>query len=128
MEQKADSIIKSHEAFIRDKDAFVTQLDTRLAAVTSTATEQARNILLAMSGTDAVAHLMELDLEENVVLLKGMPEKKIASILGAFSQGDIEQFKRGQDIFKAISVAGPASQIIGDQIQTLSPPAANTAA
>ena len=55
------------------------------AELTSTSAEQARGVLLALPPKDAVRQLLHLTLEEDVVLLKGMPEKTVAKILKEFS-------------------------------------------
>src|SRR5258708_34754388 len=54
------------------------------ADITSTGTEQARGVLLALPPKDAVQQLMQLSLDQDVVLMKGMPEKIIAKILKEF--------------------------------------------
>jgi hypothetical protein len=71
---------------------------------------------------------MQLDVEDNVDILTGMPEKKIAAILREFGQGDIKQVQRGRDVFEAISKGKPASSLIKENIEGLTGPAPATAA
>ena len=72
-----------------------------------------------MSPDDAVENLMQLDLEENIVLLKGMPEKQIAKILQEFLKGKDEQLERGWQIFEAISRGEPSKKLIDAARQQL---------
>lgn len=77
------------------------------------AAEQTRTILLKMEPADAVSNLMGLSLEQNVLLLKGMPEKTIAIILQEFLRGiDPKRIERGKKIFEAISNGQPSRKLI----------------
>lgn len=69
----------------------------------SEAIEQARAVLLKSEIDTAVKQLMELSIDESLLIIQGMPEKKIAELLGAFEAGDKEAQARGTEIFQAIS-------------------------
>jgi len=97
-----------------------TEFDKRLAMldeqIVSEGAEQARGVLVKLTPSDAVLYLMELELQENIVLLKGMPEKKIAESLEQFLKGDQKQVKRGNEIFEALNRGEPKKSLI-DQTQ-----------
>ncbi len=101
------------------KDSFDSRLKALNADIASEATQLARGILLALPPADAVENLMELSLKENIVLLKGMPEKQIAKILQEFFKGKQEHMERGQQIFEAISQGEPANKLIDAARQQL---------
>ncbi len=69
----------------------------------SAAVEQARNVLLKTDTPIMLEHLMKMPLDDSITLVKGMPEKKIAELLQAFSSGDQKAAKRGQEIFQSIA-------------------------
>lgn len=112
--QKADELISEQQAFEERKLEFDDELESLNEQMISQATEQARGILLAMTPPDAVDHLMQLQLQESVVLLKGMPEKDIAEILQEFLGGsaDKDRIDRGREIFEAITRGEPTSSLL----------------
>jgi len=112
VDENAVALSTRQEKFDNKKKLFEEQLETLNAKVVSEASEQARGILLKLPAADAVLNLMELDLEENIVLLKGMSEKKIAELLGEFLKGDQKQVKRGHEIFEALSRGEPAKSLL----------------
>jgi len=98
------------------------------ADITSTGTEQARGVLLALPPKDAVLQLMQLSLDQNVVLMKGMPEKTIAKILREFqtplasaaeaiSDRKDTPPERGRKIFEALSRGEPSRSLVEKQRQ-----------
>lgn len=98
-------------AFEKRKKAFEKELEDARLQVNSEATTQARGILMALPPKDAVEKLMQVSVAEDVVLLKGMPEKSIAKILKEFK--NVEQgMERGKEIFEAISSGEPTAPII----------------
>jgi hypothetical protein len=99
--------------FRAEKKAFGDELARIEADLTSAATEQARGVLLALPPKDAVEHLMQLSLDEDVVLLKGMSEKLAAKILKEFKSTP-EQLARGREIFEAISRGLPVKELVDD--------------
>jgi flagellar motility protein MotE (MotC chaperone) len=113
------------------RKAFEDELARIEANITSTSTEQARGVLLALPPKDAVQQLMQLSLDQDVVLMKGMPEKTIAKILKEFqttlaSQPDAGGERkeappeRGRMIFEALSRGEPARSLLEQQRQAAS--------
>lgn len=101
------------DAFERKEKAFELKMVELNNKLTAEATEQTRGLLMKLEPADAVLYLMELDLNENVILLKGMPDKKIAELLQEFLQaGDQKQVTRGNEIFEALSKGEPAASLI----------------
>ena len=94
------------------------------AELTSASAEQSRGILLALPAKEAVRQLMQLDLEADVILLKGMPEKSIAKILKEFSAtaappgtetgADRKESpaERGRRIFEALTRGEPLRSLL----------------
>ena len=105
-------LIDDQDTFEDKRLAFQEELQQLQTASTSAATEQTRGILSSLQPADAMSNLMALSIAENVVLLKGMPEKTIARILKEFLNGDENQRQRGQEVFTAISQGKPATDLI----------------
>lgn len=110
---KANDIDVEQVAFRVQKKEFEERLAQLKAAETSLATEQARGVLLAMQPKDAVEKLMQLTIEDDVLLLKGMPEKTIAKILKEFSVSP-DQIERGRKIFEAINRGEPTKPFVDE--------------
>ena len=85
------------------RDEFNRQQEELRKKRESEAIEQARAVLLKSEIDTAVKQLMELSIDESLLIIQGMPEKKIAELLGAFEAGDKEAQARGTEIFQAIS-------------------------
>jgi len=101
------------------------------ANISSTATEKARGVLLALPPKDAVQQLMQLSLDQDVVLMTGMPEKTIAKILKEFqttmpappdAKGERKDTppERGRMIFEALSRGEPSRSVLEQQRQAAS--------
>jgi|SRR5579872_405561 len=114
-----------------NRKAFDDELARIEANIISTGTEQARGVLLALPPKDAVLQLMQLSLDQDVVLMKGMPEKVIAKILKEFqatlpTQPDLSSERkqtpaeRGHQIFEALSRGEPSRSLLEQQRQTAS--------
>jgi hypothetical protein len=94
--------------------------------MSSEATEQARAVLQAMSTTDTVNHLMQLELDDCLKLIKGMPEKKIAKIMQEFFSeggdggGKASRIERANEILKSLADGDPANRILTDVQNQLS--------
>jgi len=127
------SLLEDQKAFETAQQDFEKRLVDLKATLASDSTEQTRGILLAMSPADSVNHLMQLDLEQCVVLLKGMPEKKAATILQEFFIGagpkNDERIKRGHEILTAIGAGEPERALIDQaaQAQAAEPQAPSSA-
>ena len=118
------------------RKAFEDELARIEATITSTGTEQARGVLLALPPKDAVQQLMQLSLDQSVVLMKGMPEKTIAKILKEFqttatslpdASGDRKEAppERGRKIFEALSRGEPSRSLVEKQRQSSNDKSAN---
>lgn len=112
-------LIEEQEVFQQQKEGFEKQLKQLQEAAASEAMEQTRGILLALQPDDAIGSLMALTAEENVMLLKGMPEKSIARILQQFLSGEENERVRGQEVFKAISQGNPSKSLIDESLTGL---------
>jgi flagellar motility protein MotE (MotC chaperone) len=84
-DDKRDDLEALQKQFRAQRKMFEDELARIETELTSTSTEQARGVLLALPPKDAVRQLLQLTLAEDVVLLKGMPEKTVAKILKEFS-------------------------------------------
>jgi len=116
IDENAMSFSKQQEELERKQTEFDKKLAILDEQIVSEGAEQARGVLVKLTPSDAVLYLMELDLQENIMLLKGMPEKKIAEYQEEFLKGDQKQVKRGHEIFEAISRGEPEKLLI-DQTQ-----------
>lgn len=112
VESQGQEVLKKREALQKEQTAFENRLEELQTEATSEAAKRARNILLELQPADAVNNLMQLDLQQNVMLLKEMPEKEVAAILREFGRGDAEQQERGEKIFAALSSGEPENSII----------------
>ncbi len=110
---KKSDLNLEQETFRAQRKAFEEELTRLQEAGMSAATEQARGVLLALPAKDAVEKLMQLPLDENVVLLKGMADKALAKILEEFN-GTPEQLERGRKIFEALSRGSPAKEFFDE--------------
>jgi flagellar motility protein MotE (MotC chaperone) len=121
---KRDDLETQQKQLRAQRKAFEDELAQIEATLTSASTEQARGVLLALPPKDAVRQLMQLSLTEDVVLLKGMPEKNVAKILKEFSvtiattavdaSGERKETpaERGRKIFEALSRGEPTRSLL----------------
>lgn len=123
---KREDLQTQQNQFRVQRKAFEDDLARIEGSITSAGTEQARGILLALPPRDAVRQLMQLSLAEDVVLLKGMPEKTVAKILKEFgatvatatvtSENGTERketpLERGRLIFESLSRGEPARSLL----------------
>ncbi|HET6423833.1 MAG TPA: hypothetical protein VFG20_09135 [Planctomycetaceae bacterium] len=107
----ANQLISERQAFDQLKETFRKELSEQVAKATSEATEQSRTILMASPPEEAVQRLMGLTLEEDVELMRGLPEKAIARVLQAF-QRDPKTADRGQKIFEALYHGSPVVPLL----------------
>lgn len=120
VDSRKTSLLAEQKAFLKQKEDFEKTLEAIETQRTAAATEQAQAILLAMPPADAVTTMMRLSLDENVKLMQGMPEKKIAALLKSFAEGnDAPKITRGQEIFQAISLGEPARSQIREAAKKL---------
>ena len=88
---------------LANRERFDKELSDRQAKKIADGIQKSLAVLQAADTDLAVAHLSELTLEENILLMEDMPEKNIARLLSAFAEGKPEQVERGQQIFQAIT-------------------------
>jgi hypothetical protein len=120
---KREDLETRQQQFHAQRKAFEDDLARIEAEITSAGTEQARGVLLALPPRDAVRQLMHLSLADDVVLMKGMPEKTVAKILKEFqatpptaadATADRKETpaERGRLIFEALSRGEPARTLL----------------
>jgi hypothetical protein len=112
-----DAILKAQQELVQRKDQFNKDLQAIKDREVSEATVLAQGVLMAVPPADAVRELMQLSLDHNIALLKGLPAKSIGKILKEFHQGDDDQKKRGVEIFEALAEGDPAVRMIEQEIQ-----------
>jgi len=118
LEKFRDELTETQEQLIRDRETFHAELKKIQEENQAEATELARGVLLASSPKDAAARLMDLTLEQNVILLRGLPEENIAKILKELHAGqDQERSMRATQIYKSIYSGEPIESTVMDQLQ-----------
>jgi flagellar motility protein MotE (MotC chaperone) len=121
---KREDLETQQQQFHAQRKAFEDELARIEGEITSAGTEQARGVLLALPPKDAVRQLMHLTLAEDVVLMKGLPEKTVAKILKEFqatapapatdttAERKESPAERGRLIFEALSRGEPARTLL----------------
>jgi hypothetical protein len=145
LDTERTSLSGQNAAFLQQRAAFKSQLQQLSDETAVAAREQARAVLLALPPSDAVDRLMQLSVTEDVLLLREMPEAKIALLLKQFvtaPEADAaganpnaaaktlaDRRQRAQEIFKSIDNGEPRNSIIRNALlnlqQTESPTAAS---
>jgi hypothetical protein len=127
--QKTAELLAQRQSFEKEQTEFNNQLKLLAEQMNGEAVDQTRGILAAMSPAEAVESLMQLELQEAVTVLKGMPEKTIAKILQEFEAdpADPSRIQRGHEIFEAISRGEPNSSIVRTAAEQFASPAYPTA-
>ena len=120
--EKRDALLADKNLFENQKREFEERLAAMQERLEGEASEQTRSVLTGLSPADSVNYLMGLDLEQNVVLLKGMAPKAISNILKEFSQPEAPQDvrERGAAIFEALSQGTPVTELVDDARRELS--------
>ena len=120
--EKRDALLADQNLFENQKREFEQRLAAMQEQLEGEASEQTRSVLTGLSPADSVKYLMGLDLEQNVVLLKGMTPKAISNILKEFNEAeapdDVRQ--RGAAIFEALSQGTPVTELVDAARQELS--------
>lgn len=114
-----EDVSQQQQLFQKEKNDFEARLHELQDNNTSESVEQTRGIVLTLSPADKVNYLMALDVEQCIVLLKGMPEKEIGKILQEFSKREGDVPKRGQTIFEAIYQGEPTGIPIEETLDRL---------
>ncbi|HET6326782.1 MAG TPA: hypothetical protein VFG04_19040 [Planctomycetaceae bacterium] len=131
LETERTSLSAQNAAFQQQRAAFKSQLQQLSDETAVAAREQARAVLLALPPGEAVERLMQLSVNEDVLLLREMPENKIAMLLKEFvttpegeaatknAQATTERRQRAQEIFKSINNGEPRNNIIRSALTNL---------
>jgi flagellar motility protein MotE (MotC chaperone) len=137
-DSKREDLEVQQKRFLAQRQAFEDELAKIEASLAATSTEQARGVLLALPPKDAVRQLMQLTLDENVIILKGMQEKSVAKILKEFqataapSGADFGNDRketpaeRGCRIFEALSRGEPTRSLLEQTRKNVEPAAAES--
>jgi hypothetical protein len=131
IENERNGLIAQRADFQKEKAAFNTQLQQLSEKNVVEAREQSRSVLLALPPVDAVERLMQLSVDEDVLLMREMPEAKIALLLKEFAAapegGDAAttardapaRVLRAKEIFARISKGEPRESIIRSALNNL---------
>lgn len=119
--EKADQTTVVKQSLEAMRTQFLAELETLRKKNLDEATEQGRGILMALPPDEAARKLMQISLEEDLVLLKGISEKKIADILQEMV--DPESAERGQEIFHKLSTGGLVDKLVKETKAQLEPAA-----
>jgi hypothetical protein len=131
IENERNGLIAQRADFQKEKAAFNTQLQQLSEKNIVEAREQSRSVLLALPPADAVERLMQLSVDEDVLLMREMPEAKIALLLKEFAAapegGDAAttardapaRVLRAKEIFARISKGEPRESIIRSALNNL---------
>ncbi|QDV17011.1 hypothetical protein Pan153_16450 [Gimesia panareensis] len=119
--QSSDSLKQDRLAFEEVKLKFEEELLQLKEQSQSVATKKTQTVLTALPAVDAVQYLMQLSVEENIQLIKGMDGKFIAKLLKEFLVApDPLIIKRGKEIFKEISQDEPFRSFADGTLDKLS--------
>lgn len=115
--ERADALEAGQKAFVARTKAF----DDRLAALEerwlSEATTQARAVIQKQQPADAVAMLSSLEIDEAVLLVRGLQDKTIAQIMQQFTRSnDEKEIERGRAIFEAIFNGEPRRALLDETV------------
>jgi hypothetical protein len=131
LETERANVSAQNAAFQQQRAAFKAQLQQLSEETAVAAREQARAVLLALPPGEAVDRLMQLSVNDDVLLLREMPENKIALLLKEFvttPEGETasangrqasERRQRAQEIFKSINNGEPRNSIIRSALSNL---------
>jgi hypothetical protein len=131
IENERNGLIAQRADFQKEKAAFNTQLQQLEDKNVVEAREQSRSVLLALPAADAVERLMQLSVAEDVLLMREMPEAKIALLLKEFvtppEAGDAAngprdtaaRILRAKEIFARITKGEPRESIIRSALNNL---------
>ncbi len=131
IENERNNLTAQRTAFQSEKTAFNTQLQQLSDKNIVEAREQSRSVLLALPPAEAVERLMQLSVDEDVLLMREMPEAKIALLLKEFAplEGATEgsggprdaqaRAQRAREIFAKITKGDPRQSIIQSTLNNL---------
>lgn len=116
---RREAVLIEQQNLVSRKDKITTELKNLKEREESEATILAQGVLMSVPPSDAARDLMQLPLEQNVLILKGMPVKTIGKILKEFHQGDDQLRKRGVEIFEALAEGDPNVRLIEDEVKNI---------
>lgn len=131
LDTERTSLSAQSAAFQQERAAFKAQLQQLSDETAVAARDQARGVLLALPPNEAVERLMQLTVNDDVLLLREMPENKIALLLKEFvstpegetasanTRGVSDRRQRAQEIFKSINNGEPRNSIIRSALSNL---------
>ncbi len=131
LDTERTSLSAQNAAFQQERAAFKAQLQQLSDETAVAARDQARGVLLALPPSEAVERLMQLSVNDDVLLMREMPENKIALLLKEFvstpegetasanTKGAAERRQRAQEIFKSINNGEPRNSIIRSALSNL---------
>jgi hypothetical protein len=135
IENERNGLIAQRADFQKEKAAFNAQLQQLADKNVVEAREQSRSVLLALPPADAVERLMQLTVNEDVLLLREMPEAKIALLLKEFAAAPEEsgesanasrdaraRIQRAKEIFDRITKGEPRESIIRSALNNVQQP------
>ena len=110
---QAAKVASAQQDFQKKKGMFLNELQTISGELDASSAEQARGILAKLPPADAVQNLMALGLDQNILLLMGMPDQAVATLLEQFRKSnDPKLIERGEKVFEAISRGEPKRKTI----------------
>lgn len=116
---RRDAVLTEQKDLVTRRERYAAELQKAKNLEESEATTLAQGVLLSVPPADAARELMQLPLEQNVLILRGMPVKSIGKILKEFHQGDDQLRKRGVEIFEALADGDPNVRLIEEEIQNI---------
>ena len=131
IENERNGLIAQRADFQKEKAAFNAQLQQLSEKNIVEAREQSRSILLALPPADAVDRLLQLSVDDDVLLLREMPEPKIATLLKEFAaapeageapgpaRDPTARLQRAKEIFARITSGEPRGSIIRSALNNL---------
>jgi len=114
---------KKHAAEVK---AFREGLDQQLKASIADGMIRSRDVVTKLKPAEALPYLMQLDLQQNIVLMRELQDGIIADLLKAFAAGTADQQDRGYQIFTALTKGEPKQKLLQDAVDAakLAAPAA----
>ena len=126
IQEWSKKVASEREALVKGQAEFDAKLAQLESQIKSESAEQSRGVLGGMPTKNAVEYLLTLPLEENVKLLKGLPDKSVAKILKEFKNVQetaegLKQRERGEKIFEALTRGNPRQELLDQQRNSTSP-------
>ncbi|MDA0834596.1 MAG: hypothetical protein O3A29_15080 [Planctomycetota bacterium] len=75
--EKRNELTRQQNEFEKKQNEFRNELAELIAQFDADSTKKTRNVLVTLSPSDAVTNLMEMTLEQDLILVKGMPKDKM---------------------------------------------------